>query len=462
MNTIIISALSGIILMFSGFYIKNSRALTFISALMFIAIIIGGVFELNGCKMLDGRFPNMIGESLYGVSFIIGLAALAVFYLLINKDQFGKVGNHVGEYFALIFFSFTGVAVLGQFNNLVLMFLGIELMSIPMYIIAGTNKESLKSTEASVKYFLMGAFSTGILLLGITFLYGATGTFLVDNIDKFDQNFEMIYYLGWIFIIFSFCFKVGAAPFHMWTPDVYAGTPTVFTSYMSTIVKGGSFLGFILVMQHFPADAEYSGYLRVLLGAIIVLTLVLGNFGAVTQKSVKKMMAYSSIAQAGFMLFVLFQVNSVSKEALFFYTIVYSVANFIIFYTIQQTKAEKYEDLIGLGKANPFLAAATSVALISLAGIPLTGGFIAKFMALSIGGANAENLVIIVIALVMAVLSMYYYFKVIIHMYFKEGHSNIKTQDGLTTALLVVGIVILIVMGIFPGILPSFLATPMW
>lgn len=448
--------------MFSGFYIKNSRALTFISALMFIAIIIGGVFELNGCKMLDGRFPNMIGESLYGVSFIIGLAALAVFYLLINKDQFGKVGNHVGEYFALIFFSFTGVAVLGQFNNLVLMFLGIELMSIPMYIIAGTNKESLKSTEASVKYFLMGAFSTGILLLGITFLYGATGTFLVDNIDKFDQNFEMIYYLGWIFIIFSFCFKVGAAPFHMWTPDVYAGTPTVFTSYMSTIVKGGSFLGFILVMQHFPADAEYSGYLRVLLGAIIVLTLVLGNFGAVTQKSVKKMMAYSSIAQAGFMLFVLFQVNSVSKEALFFYTIVYSVANFIIFYTIQQTKAEKYEDLIGLGKANPFLAAATSVALISLAGIPLTGGFIAKFMALSIGGANAENLVIIVIALVMAVLSMYYYFKVIIHMYFKEGHSNIKTQDGLTTALLVVGIIVLIVMGIFPGILPSFLATPMW
>ncbi|WP_322971572.1 NADH-quinone oxidoreductase subunit N [Faecalibacter sp. LW9] len=462
MNTIIISALSGIILMFSGFYIKNSRALTFISALMFIAIIIGGVFELNGCKMLDGRFPNMIGESLYGVSFIIGLAALAVFYLLINKDQFGKVGNHVGEYFALIFFSFTGVAVLGQFNNLVLMFLGIELMSIPMYIIAGTNKESLKSTEASVKYFLMGAFSTGILLLGITFLYGATGTFLVDNIDKFDQNFEMIYYLGWIFIIFSFCFKVGAAPFHMWTPDVYAGTPTVFTSYMSTIVKGGSFLGFILVMQHFPANAEYSGYLRVLLGAIIVLTLVLGNFGAVTQKSVKKMMAYSSIAQAGFMLFVLFQVNSVSKEALFFYTIVYSVANFIIFYTIQQTKAEKYEDLIGLGKANPFLAAATSVALISLAGIPLTGGFIAKFMALSIGGANAENLVIIVIALVMAVLSMYYYFKVIIHMYFKEGHSNIKTQDGLTTALLVVGVIVLILMGIFPGILPSFLATPMW
>ena len=448
--------------MFSGFYIKNNRALNIISVLMFLAIIIGGVCELNGCKMLVDRFPNMIGESVYGVSFLIGLAALAVFFLLINKDQFEKVGNHVAEYYALMFFSFCGIAVLAQFNNLVLMFLGIELMSIPMYIIAGTNKESMKSTEASVKYFLMGAFSTGILLLGVTFLYGATGTFLVENIDKFDPNFEMIYYLGWILLIFSFCFKVGAAPFHMWTPDVYSGTPTVFTSYMSTIIKGGSFLGFILIMQHFPADAQYSGYLRILLGAIIVLTLVLGNFGAVTQKSVKKMMAYSSIAQAGFMLFILFQVNSVSKEALFFYTIVYSVANFIIFYTIQQTKAEKYEDFTGLGKSNPILAAATSVALISLAGIPLTGGFIAKFMALSVAVSSMENLIIIIIALVMAVLSMYYYFKVIVFMYFKEGNSSIKSQDGLTTALLVLGVIVLIVMGVFPGILPSFLPTPMW
>jgi len=462
MNTIIISALSGIILMFSGFYIKNNRALNIISVIMFIAIIFGGVCQLNGCKILDGKFTNMIGDSLYGVTFVIGLAALAIFFLLINKDQFEKVGRHVAEYYALLFFSFCGIAVLAQFNNLVLMFLGIELMSIPMYIIAGTNKESLKSTEASVKYFLMGAFSTGILLLGITLLYGATGTFLVDNLDKFDPEFGMIYYLGWLLIIFSFCFKVGAAPFHMWTPDVYSGTPTVFTSYMSTVIKGGSFLGFIMIMQHFPADATYGNYLRILLGVIIVLTLVIGNFGAVTQKSVKKMMAYSSIAQAGFMLFVLFNITSVAKEALFFYVIVYSVANFIIFYTIQQTKAEKYEDLIGLGKSNPLLAATTSVALISLAGIPLTGGFIAKFMALSIGGSYAQNLILIVIALVMAVISMYYYFKVIVFMYFKPGNSSIKKQDGLTTFLLIIGVIVLVVMGVFPSILPTFLLTPMW
>lgn len=462
MNTIILSALSGIILMFSGFYIKNNRALNILSVVLFFGMIVGGIFDLKGCSMFAGKFDNMIGQSLYGVSFFIALAGLAIFYLLLNKDSFGKVGKHVAEYYALIFISFVGIAVLAQFHNLVIMFLGIELMSIPMYIIAGTNKESLRSTEASVKYFLMGAFSTGILMLGVTFLYGATGTFMVDQLVNYNKDFETIYYAGWCLIIFAFCFKVSAAPFHAWTPDVYDGTPTVFTSFMSTIIKGGSFLGFILVLKSFPTNVEYAEYYRLLFASIIILTLFIGNFGAVSQKSVKRLMAYSSIAQAGFMLFVLFNINSASKEALMFYTIAYSVANFIIFYAIDQFKNPKFESFIGLGKANPVLAAAMTISLISLAGIPLTGGFFAKFMALSIGGTNDKNLFLIVIALVMAVLSMYYYFKIINYMYFKKGKNKVKTQDGLTNFLLIIGMVILIVMGIFPGILSSFLQTPMW
>lgn len=462
MNIILLSALSGIVLMFSGFFIKNHRTLNALAVVMFILMIIGGVTQLTGCSMLDGHFPNMLGESLYGVSFFIALAALAIFYLLINKDEFQKVGKHVAEYYALLFFSFVGIAVLAQFNNLVLMFLGIEILSIPMYIIAGTAKDNIKSTEASVKYFLMGAFSTGILLLGIAFLYGATGTFMLDKLVNYDTAFTEIYYLGWILVFFAFCFKVSAAPFHSWTPDVYAGTPTVFTSYMSTIVKGASFLGLLLVLKSFPLNEAYNEHYRILLSIIIVLTLVIGNFGALTQKSVKRMMAYSSIAQAGFMLFVLFQINSASKEALFFYTITYAMANFIIFYTIQRTKSEKYDDFIGLGKANPILAFATTIALISLAGLPLTGGFFAKFMVLSIGAGDEQNLTLMVVALVMAVLSMYYYFKVIVKMYFVKGRNKATTQDGLTNALLVIGVIVLIVMGLFPGILPSLLATPMW
>lgn len=462
MNTIILSALSGIILMFSGFYIKNNRALNILSVVLFFGMIIGGIFELKGCSMFAGKFDNMITESLYGVSFFIALAALAIFYLLLNKDAFGKVGKHTAEYYALIFFSFTGIAVLAHFHNLVMMFLGIELMSIPMYIIAGTNKESLKSTEASVKYFLMGAFSTGILMLGVTFLYGATGTFMMDQLVNYNPAFQNIYFAGWCLIIFSFCFKVSAAPFHAWTPDVYDGTPTVFTAFMSTIIKGGSFLGFILVLKSFPTSVEYAEYYRLLFTAIIILTLFIGNFGAIAQKSVKRLMAYSSIAQAGFMLFVLFTINSASKEALLFYTIAYSIANFIIFYAINQFKSPNFDSFAGLGKANPVLSAALTVSLISLAGIPLTGGFFAKFMALSIGGTNGNNLFLIVVALVMAVLSMYYYFKVINYIYFKRGKNKVKTQDGLTNFLLVLGMIILIVMGIFPGILSSFLQTPMW
>ncbi len=462
MNIIILSALSGIILMFSGFFIKNNRALNILSVVLFIGMIFGGIAQLNGCEILGNSFQNMVKSSNYGVSFFIVLAILAVFYLLINKDQIHKVGKHVGEYYALIFFSFVGIAVLAQFTNLVSMFLGIELLSIPMYLIAGTAKKSMKSTEASVKYFLMGAFSTGILMLGVAFLYGATGTFALEKLTTFLPQFESIYYLGWVLIIFSFCFKIGAAPFHFWTPDVYYGTPTVFTSYMSTIVKGASFLGFINILQVLPLEGENIDSFRYLLSAIIVLTLFIGNFGALKQNSVKKMMAYSSIAQAGFMLFVLFTISTVSKEALLYYTISYAISNYIIFYAITVLNKGNYQDFAGLGKANPILAFSVTIALISLAGIPLTSGFMAKFMSLSVAAANEHNLVIIIVGLVMAVLSMYYYFKVIVQMYFTKGKPKVKHQDGLTNFLLVFGVIIIIVFGVVPDLLSRILNTPMW
>lgn len=462
MNIIILSALSGIVLMFSGFYIKNHRALNILSVLLFVGMIIGGICQLNGYEVLDTQYDNMIKSSPYGVSFFIVLALLAIFYLLLNKDQFHKVGKHLGEYYALIFFSFVGIAVLAQFTNLVSMFLGIELLSIPMYLIAGTAKKSLKSTEASVKYFLMGAFSTGVLMLGVAFIYGSTGTFILENIQTYLPQFESMYYIGWALVIFSYCFKIGAAPFQFWTPDVYYGTPTVFTSYMSTIVKGASFLGFILLLQHLPLNEEYANNYRYLLAAIIVLTLFIGNFGALAQRSVKKMMAYSSIAQAGFMLFVLFTINTVSKEALMYYTISYAIANYIVFYAISILNKGNYDDFAGLGKANSVLAFALTIALISLAGIPLTSGFMAKFMALSIGAADERNLALIIIGLIMAVLSMYYYFKVIVQMYFKKGKPKQKKQDGLTNFILILGIIIIIVFGVVPDLLSRVLNTPMW
>ncbi|MDK7375295.1 NADH-quinone oxidoreductase subunit N [Weeksella virosa] len=462
MNIIILSALSGIVFMFSGFYIKNHKALNLLSIILLLGMVIGGICQLAGYEILADRYNNMIKPSPYGVIFFCVLAGLAILYMLINRNEFHKVGKHLGEYYALIFFSFVGISVLAQFANLITMFLAIELLSIPMYLIAGTAKNSLKSTEASVKYFLMGAFSTGILLLGMSFVYGSTGTFLIQNIQTFLPELQNLYYIGWVLIFTSFCFKVGAAPFQFWVPDVYAGTPTVFTTYMATIVKGGSFLGFILIMQSFPFNEENYVYFRYLLTVIIFLTLFIGNYGALNQRSVKKMMAYSSIAQAGFMLFVLFNINWVAKEALMYYTISYSLASFIIFYAINNMGKGNYADFAGLGKANPILAFSVTIALISLAGIPLTAGFIAKFMTLSIGAMDENNLAIIILGLIMAVIGMFYYFKVIVQMYFQRGNPKHKQQDGMTNFLLLTSVILIIVLGIIPDLLTRCLNTPMW
>src|SRR5690606_20127161 len=250
---------------------------------------------------------NMIETDPYRIWFFIILCIIGVYYILANRYNFSNPGSKVSDYMALIFISFTGIAVLASFSNLILMFLGIEILSIPLYALAGSAKHKMKSTEAAVKYFLMGAFSTGIMLLGITLIYGATGSFLLSNITLYAFDFQSIYYLGWVVLILSLCFKVSVAPMHFWASDVYDGTPTVFSSYMITIVKGAAFLAFITVLGSFKITAEYVGQnYRYLLSFMIILTLILGNFSAMKQRSVKRMLAYSSVVQAGFMMFALF------------------------------------------------------------------------------------------------------------------------------------------------------------
>ncbi|CAG0904894.1 unnamed protein product, partial [Darwinula stevensoni] len=263
----------------------------------------------------------------------------------------------------------------------------------------------------------------GILLLGITFLYGSSGSFMLDKIGLIAvKGFDNICFYGWILIIISFCFKISVAPFHFWAPDVYDGTPTVFTSFMSTIVKGGAFLGFVQILWEFPWSHPLSANYRLIIIFIILLTLIIGNFSALYQSNVKRMLAYSSIVQAGFMMFITLQHTELSKEALLFYIFTYSLSGITLFYALTVVKGNKYKDFRDLSKTNPFLAIIMTISLISLSGIPLSAGFFAKFFALSNAMTNPQNISIIVIALVLAVLSVYYYFRLIIAMYFKEGN----------------------------------------
>lgn len=454
MNIILTSALSGIIFMFAGFVLKDKRHLNLLAVLLFVAMIVSAVFQLQGCEILSGKYPNMIETDPYRVSFFILLSLVGIYYTLMNRYNFSKPGSKVSDYFALIFISFTGIAVLASFNNLLLMFLGIEILSIPLYALAGAAKHKMRSTEAAVKYFLMGSFSTGIMLMGIALIYGASGSFLMANITSYAFDFQSIYYLGWVMLVLSMCFKVSVAPMHFWAPDVYDGTPTVFSSYMITIVKGAGFMTFLTLMSSFKITSEIVGdNYRYLLSFIIILTLILGNFSALKQKSVKRMLAYSSVVQAGFMMFALFQISEQSKYALLFYTVSYGIASIVLFYALTQVKKDTYKGFNGMGKKSPVLAFAVTVALLSLSGIPFTSGFLAKFMILSSAMEEPSNLILVVAALVLAVLSIYYYIKVIIAMYFRKGKGKNIKLSTLSSFLLILGTILTIALGVYPDLL---------
>src|SRR5690606_5629637 len=405
-------------------------------------------------EILNGKYPNMIETDPYRIAFFVILCLVGIYYTLVNRYNFSKPGSKVSDYFALIFISFTGIAVLAVFNNLILMFLGIEILSIPLYALAGSAKHKMKSTEAAIKYFLMGAFSTGIMLMGIALIYGASGSFLMSNLTIYAFDLQSVYYLGWVLLLLSLCFKVSVAPMHFWAPDVYDGTPTVFSSYMLTIVKGAAFMTFITVLSAFKITSEIiSLNYRFIISFIIILTLVLGNFSALKQDSVKRMLAYSSVVQAGFMMFALFEINEESKKALLFYTVSYGLASIVLFYALDKLKNVEYKDFNGLGKRSPILAFASTVALLSLAGIPFTSGFLAKFFILSSAMTEPSNLILVIAALVLAVLSVYYYIKVIIAMYFRSSKKKSIQLTLTTQLLLIIGTVLTIALGVYPDLL---------
>jgi len=444
--------------MFSGFVLKDKRHQSILAVLLFIAMIIASVFQIQDCEIFQGKYPNMIETDPYRISFFVILCLIGIYYTLINRYNFSKPGSHVSDYFALIFISFVGIAVLASFNNLILMFLGIEILSIPLYALAGSAKHKMKSTEAAIKYFLMGAFSTGIMLMGLALIYGASGSFLLKNITAYAFDFQSIYYLGWVLLILSLCFKVSVAPMHFWAPDVYDGTPTVFSSYMITIVKGTGFMTFLTVMSAFKITSEIVAHnYQYLLSFIIILTLILGNFSALKQTSVKRMLAYSSVVQAGFMMFALFEISEESQYALLFYTVSYGLSSVVLFYTLTQVKKVNYKGFYGLSRRSPLLAASSAVALFSLAGIPFTSGFLAKFFILSSAMNEPSNLILIIAALVLAVVSVYYYIKVIIAMYFRKSDKKKIKLSFTSQVLLILGTTLTIALGVYPDLLKIFL-----
>lgn len=457
MNAIVVSALLGVLMMFSGLIFPKSRHVQFLALFAMIVLLGATIYDHYLVSVSVQSYFKMIELDHYGAWFNVLITACSLIYFFMFHRNIAAVGKNDGEYFALMFFVLCGVYLLSSYSNLLILFLGIEILSIPQYILAGSDKENVKSNEASLKYFLMGAFSTGILLMGITLLYGATGSFDIMS-DKFTvqfmhgDNLNALSFAGIMLMIIAFGFKVSAAPMHFWTPDVYDGTPTAFTPFMATVVKVGVFLAFIKLF-HFSFGNINASW-QVTIAAMIILTLLIGNVTAVYQQSVKRMMAYSSIAQAGFMLFAIYSFNATSWKGLLLYSVVYTLASFGVFAAIIKMKDQTFEGFNGLARKQPVLAATTAICLLSLAGIPLTGGFFAKYFLLSATVEQGSLLGLVIFAVLMAAIGAYYYFKVIMSMYFKTGNAEmLETPTSFENFLYILNAAILILLGLLPGLI---------
>ncbi len=460
MNAIILSAIWGVIMMFGGVFFKKAPVPKYWAIAGLIIILTANILEFLGFIFFDIDTKNLLRFDNFGLHFNTVALFCTLIYFLLNGRDIEKVGKHVSEYFALIFFVLCGVAISSSFKSLLMLFLGIEIMSIPLYILTGSDKFNLKSNEASLKYFLMGAFSTGIMLMGIAFLYGgnSAGSFNIDLMQLGSGSLPDMIAVGLVLLVVSMAFKVSAAPFHFWTPDVYDGAPTVFTSFMATIVKIAGFVAFIRLFQN--SFGVMQSQWQMLIVIITAATLLIGNLTAVFQQSVKRMLAYSSIAQAGFMLLALFALNNTAKEGLILYSIAYSLASIGLFAVLVRMNDYTIEGFNGLGKTNPILAFTATIFLLSLTGIPLTAGFNAKLYMLLAALKNGNHFWLVILAVLCAAISAYYYFKVIQAMYFKEPAQDANHQMDAPPSfkwLLIFTAAIIIILGIFPGLVIDWL-----
>lgn len=461
MKPLIASALFGILMMFAALSVKEKRSFSVFAIVLLVLLTGINIWEMIETKnVLDNNstggiyfFKNMIKVDTFNLWFNTLMSALTLLFASLMYKNIERVGLHVGEYYALIFFILSGIYLMSTFNNLLILFLGIELMSIPQYILAGSDKRNLKSSEASLKYFLMGAFSTGILLMGMALLYAALRTF---NIEQFNFAYlgsnAILAIAGIILMIISFGFKVSAAPMHFWTPDVYDGAPTPFTAFMATIVKVAIFFGFLSIFKN--SFYALKGNWALVLSMITALTLLIGNLTAVFQQSVKRMLAYSSIAQAGFMLFAVLSSNALATKGIVIYAVAYSVATLGMFAILAKLKDYTYDGFNGLAKTQPFLAATAAIFLLSLAGIPITAGFMAKYYMIAALMEDGYYIWLVILGLLMAAVSVYYYFKVIIAMYFKDGQAELAhSVSTLDKVLLGLCAALIFIIGILPDTL---------
>ncbi len=406
--------------------------------------------------LIGTAFNRMVTVGGFGSMFATLFSIAALLTVVLSRDYLRKADANFGEFYVLILFSTLGMMLMASAADLIVIFLGLELMSICLYVLAGFFRKRLLSNESSLKYFLLGAFATGFLLYGIALLYGASGT---TNISIIVLNFSTLsaspfFWIGIGLLIVGLAFKVGAVPFHMWIPDVYQGSPTTVSGFMATGAKAAAFAVFVLLFIH--PQSENPEQVKTVLAVISAASMIVGNIIAISQSNIKRMLAYSSIAHAGYMLAGLAAGNQLGKTGILFYLVTYTFMNIGAFGVLSLLEKEEeknltFDDYAGLGFKRPFLAALMSVFMFSLAGIPPFAGFFGKYYVF-VAAINANLTWLAILGVLMSVVSVYYYLRLTVLMYFKEGEMQVEGLISKTSmAVLTIAALIIIELGVYPS-----------
>ncbi|MGD8360015.1 MAG: NADH-quinone oxidoreductase subunit N [Gemmatimonadota bacterium] len=432
-----------------------------------------GVLSLVGILLAAGANGWLYGVTQTGGDGMVLVDRLRLFAnwifllagalsILISLAYVTRQRIQAGETYSLMLFAMVGMMMMGGTQNLIVIFLGLEVMSIAIYALAAMNRRDRKSAEAGLKYFLLGAFSTGFFLYGIALFYGASGTTDISEMSRAVVEGAVglpLLAFGVAFLAIGFGFKVAAVPFHMWTPDVYEGAPAPITAFMATGVKAAAFVAFLRVFL-VAFDSIYQTWYPILWW-LAAITMVVANLIALVQSNVKRMLAYSSIAHAGYLLVALVAANETASAALLFYLLVYTLMNvgafgIVIAVAHQGEDRLQIEDYAGFGWQQPLLGVFLTVFLLSLAGFPGTGGFMGKIFLLQ--GAVASDLWTLAVILVLAtVFSYWYYLRVVWFMWMREApspdaHTSVVASLPMRVAL-VSAVALILYLGVFPGAL---------
>jgi len=455
MNTLI--AITGLGVLCLLFEILNFRK-------AIVPITIVGLLAILGLTYSEFNAPasyynNMIVVSKFSSSFSALFVVLTIFLVALSHDFYEDHQTKISDFIAIKIFMLAGAVAMVSFGNLAMFFLGIEILSISLYILAASKRTNIKSNEAGMKYFLMGSFASGIILFGICLIYGAMGTFDIAEITDWSRSAELPSWfpIGISLVTIGMLFKIAAVPFHFWAPDVYEGSPALTTATMSTLVKVVAMATLYKLLTAMNADLS-DAFINIII-VISIASMTVGNIMALKQTNVKRMLAFSGISHAGFMLMALLSISN-SAGNLLYYASAYSLAGIaafaVILYVCKNKENEDIANFNGLGKNNPLMAAVLTGTLLSMAGIPIFAGFFAK-MVLFNQSIQAGYLVVVIAAVINSIISVGYYFKLILAMFGKEPNEEVQKTPFVFYAVAVVAILLNIALGLFPSVVLNLL-----